>query len=392
MGTFKYASPEQHRGERLTQHSDLYSLGVLLEECLADAHDQQLNQMIKRLKSKHPTERGSATQVVAVLSGRQDISPHEHPDPQLRVSRRVLTEAEKDNKTQTFNQVLSYALKYLKREVSHDDLRHHVKSSLDAGLRPHELPIEVLRATFRSGDLFSQKVAETTLRERYIEGPPHLEPYLMLETLVTQSLFFNITGNQPSFFRLSAADMIDQIEHYKRSQVPLGNTLPVEQVSWEAAAMFCNQLSQLYSLAPAYKSKSGVLKLDIQSEGFRLPHEAEWEFAARAGTAFIFAGSNDLDRVGWYRSNAFGRTHRVKEKKKNKYGLYDMSGNLWELCEDRYYPEGLKRSPKSEYRVCRGGSVHTKHENCRIDARVAYTNQAHRFIGFRVVRSLGKLN
>ena len=377
------------RGELLTQQSDLYSLGVVLEECLGDSHDQQLIQMIEHLQSRRPTERGSAPHIVSELSGLV-LEPHLHEQLRERVSQHVLSDVEHNRKRQILNQLVTYTLQYLQREISQGELRRHVKLSLDKDLRPHELPVEVVRATFRSGDLFAKQVVKITLRERFIKGPSHLKPYLMLETPVTQSLFFNVTGDQPSFFSLSILDRIDQLESYKRSRMPLENMLPVEQVSREAATSFCNQLSQLYSLDPAYKLVSGVLTLDVRSDGFRLPNEAEWEFAARGDIRSNFAGSNNLDRVGWYRSNAKGRTHRVKEKWKNPFGLYDMSGNVWELCENSYSPEGSTSGPQRNYRVCRGGSVHTTRSNCGIEARVAYKNQAHRFIGFRVVRSLGK--
>ena len=162
---------------------------------------------------------------------------------------------------------------------------------------------------------------------------------------VTQDQYLKVTGVNPSFFqgfRVRGSSM----NH------------PVEQVSWEDAVEFCKQLSEL----PEEKQAGRV---------YRLPTEAEWEYACRAGTktAFSFDEEGDLlasyrwyHRDGWFELNSSGETHGVGQKQPNRWGLYDMHGNVWEWCADWYaeYPEGPLVDPSGpsfgERRVARGGS------------------------------------
>ena len=124
--------------------------------------------------------------------------------------------------------------------------------------------------------------------------------------------------------------------------------LPITEVSWYDCVYFCNVLSALTGLEPAYTIKGDPeapddVKWNWNSDGYRLPSEAEWEAAARAKGNFIYAGSNDPNEVAWYADNSGGRAHPVGGKKPNKYGLYDMSGNVWEWVYDSY-----SRDPKDK--------------------------------------------
>lgn len=117
--------------------------------------------------------------------------------------------------------------------------------------------------------------------------------------------------------------------------------LPVTNVSWYDAVEFCNALSHAAELEPAYlltRTKGKITKVDWlwNSDGFRLPSEAEWEAAARGRGKFVYAGSNNPDEVAWHAANSGGRAHSVGGKKPNQYGLYDMSGNVWEWVYDTY--------------------------------------------------------
>lgn len=124
--------------------------------------------------------------------------------------------------------------------------------------------------------------------------------------------------------------------------------MPITEVSWYDCVHFCNKFSELCGIEPAYEIKGDPSAPDEvnwiwDSDGFRLPSEAEWEAAARAKGKFIYAGSDNPDEVAWYADNSGGRAHAVGGKKPNKYGLYDMSGNVWEWCYDSY-----SRDPKDK--------------------------------------------
>jgi len=112
---------------------------------------------------------------------------------------------------------------------------------------------------------------------------------------------------------------------------------PVTDVSWFDCIEFCNELSRLHRLEPAYIVRSdGAVDWDWDADGYRLPTEAEWEAAAAGGENYLYAGSNDIDEVGWYGDNSDGRKHPVGQKNPNGYGLYDMSGNVAEWVYDAY--------------------------------------------------------
>ncbi len=167
---------------------------------------------------------------------------------------------------------------------------------------------------------------------------------------VTQSLYREIMGKNPSDFE--------------------GEDKPVENVSWFDAVKFCNYLSKEYKLEPAYELNGGNVEWDIKSNGFRLPTEAEWEFACRAGTTDDRYG--ELDDIAWYVENSKNSTQPVGQKTENKFGLYDTLGNVWEWCWD-WYKKGYNKenvgNPKGpdngSRRVVRGGGWYFEAQYCR---------------------------
>ncbi|MFF4145030.1 formylglycine-generating enzyme family protein [Streptomyces sp. NPDC001698] len=188
-------------------------------------------------------------------------------------------------------------------------------------------------------------------------------PFQMTAFPVTQSWYAQVTGQWPSTDR--------------------GDRLPVEGVSWWDAVRFCNALSQHEGLTPAYHLRAGdeTAEWDASADGYRLPTEAEWEHACRAGTTGPRYGQ--LNEVAWYQGNSDGRIHPVGGKQPNAWGLYDMLGNVWDWCWDVYDAEVY-----GTYRVLRGGGWSDEHWNCRASVR-RRSHPTFRIddVGFRVARS-----
>lgn len=183
--------------------------------------------------------------------------------------------------------------------------------------------------------------------------------YYMGETQVTQALWQAVMGENPSEFKGD-----DQ--------------RPVECVSWNDCQVFIQKLNAL------------------TGERFRLPTEAEWEFAARGGNesrGCCYAGSNDLDAVAWHDGNSAEKTHAVAQKQPNELGLYDMSGNVEEWCADWYGEDYYQTSPDVDpqgpdtgrLRVLRGGSWYGDAWDCRLSIRISpYPEFRFNFYGLRL--------
>jgi formylglycine-generating enzyme required for sulfatase activity len=178
-----------------------------------------------------------------------------------------------------------------------------------------------------------------------------------------------------------------------------GDNYPIYYVNWYEAVEYCNRLSLKEGLAPAYRGSGDDITCDFNASGYRLPTEAEWEYAARGGNkGFVlwkYSGGNNIDEVAWYWGNSKRRTHPVGTKKPNRLGLYDMTGNVWEWCWDRYkfgYTRENQRDPtgpsSGEKRVHRGGGWLSTASAARTGFRDA-SRLSDRLpgLGFRVVRS-----
>jgi sulfatase modifying factor 1 len=157
---------------------------------------------------------------------------------------------------------------------------------------------------------------------------------------------------------------------------------PVVEVSWFDAIAFCNRYSALSGLDPCYTIDGESVAWNRSANGYRLPTEAEWEYACRAGGNAVRYG--ELDDIAWHAANSGGSLHPVGEKAPNAFGLHDMIGNAWEWCWDRYDPEMY-----GEYRVFRGGgwldAPHACRASCRRKSHPTYRIDD---LGFRVAQSL----
>jgi formylglycine-generating enzyme required for sulfatase activity len=180
------------------------------------------------------------------------------------------------------------------------------------------------------------------------------KPFHMATTPVTQAQWAALMGSNPSHFK--------------------GDDLPVEQVSWDDATLFCEKLSR------------------TEGKKYRLPTEAEWEYACRAGTQGDYGGTGSFDQVGWHWANSNKQTQPVGQKKPNAWGLFDMHGNVHEFCSDRYgrYPrQDLIEDPigdsTNSLRVMRGGSWEYLPDGCRAAYRGSILPDKQDFsVGFRV--------
>ncbi len=159
---------------------------------------------------------------------------------------------------------------------------------------------------------------------------------------------------------------------------------PVERVRWRDAKLYCNERSLLEKLKPCYDEKTPDFDCDTAANGYRLPTEAEWEYACRAGTdgAYDFGEADKLRQFAWFADNAGAKTHNVGEKKPNRWGIFDLYGNVSEWCEDVYSPDFYKVSAPSDptgppspgkdvKRVMRGGSWKASTDMCRSTLRQA---------------------
>ncbi|MDD4847638.1 MAG: formylglycine-generating enzyme family protein [Bacteroidales bacterium] len=195
------------------------------------------------------------------------------------------------------------------------------------------------------------------------EKPAHqvtLTDYYIGKFEVTQELWRAVMGSDPSELYFKGCD-----------------ECPVENVSWNDIQVF-------------------LLKLNVKTgKRFRLPTEAEWEYAARGGNksnGYKYSGSNTIGNVGWYTDNSGSKTHPVGQKTPNELGIYDMSGNVWEWCQDWYgdYSSNSQTNPtgpsSGSYRVLRGGSWGDDARDCRVSYRnIGAPGNRNSSRGFRVL-------
>ncbi len=245
---------------------------------------------------------------------------------------------------------------------------------------PNTTPVNQASA-FAGGDQPSERMSASGVEMVYLPGgeftmgsnsrnpdeaPAHkvkLTAFLIDQNEVSQEMFAKVQLPNPSHWN----------ESPKR---------PVERVRWRDAKQYCNERSILEGLKPCYNEKTPDWDCDYAADGYRLPTEAEWEYAARAGSAgdYEFGQADKLKQFSWFSENANEQTHPVGQKKPNRWGIFDLYGNVSEWCEDVFSTDYYKNSPgvdptgppspgKDVQRVMRGGSWKSSADMCRASFR-----------------------
>lgn len=220
-------------------------------------------------------------------------------------------------------------------------------------------------------------------------GPPEEEPihrvildsFYMGKYEVTQEEWKRVMGDNPSFFK--------------------ADNQPVSNIDWYDAVKYCNKRSEIEGFAPCYTGNGDDITCNFAADGYRMPTEAEWEYAARGGRKsrnYMYSGSNNVDDAAWYERNSGYKPQPVGRLRPNELGIYDMSGNIWEWCwewyDKAYYqksPPGNPRGPASpvdgKVRSYRGGGCCGRRQFLRSTARFSQGPSFKRFdMGLRVVK------
>ena len=433
-GTPAYMSPDQVRGLILDRRSDLFSLGSVMAEMITgqklftnvnrhallamveaakvddvlarvDRRMPQITPVLRKALQRERDQRyatasemsGDLTQACADLLGRENLGAWlvswmgaaEHPPETTEAGGTTQVEvptggiAEAGGETE----------RSLTIELDLDEMQGDTPGTGEQPLPvarvsttvripgEHENPglLDMVMVRFEPGTFWmgSRQDDPDGSPDEFLHRVQLSRPFLLATTPVTQAQWTALMGENPAWNK--------------------GDELPVESISWHDAVAFCNRLSESLGFRPAYRHENESVTWARNTDGFRLPSEAEWEFAARSGEEHVFAASTDPAEVAWHWNNAEGVIKSVGGLKPTSSGLYDMSGNVAEWVWDRYGPypaESMVVDPsgpaRGEMRVCRGGSSFSIASDVRVAARYANAQQdeCYFFLGFRLARTI----
>jgi formylglycine-generating enzyme required for sulfatase activity len=385
-GTRPYMAPEQWRGQDQDARTDQYGLAVVAYELLADRlpfevsdsyllrqcvlsdpvpplHEQSesVNRALSKALSKERNERfADCRSFIAALESSAPASParadaaEQQAKPKPLAKKQAESPPPQDYDDDDSSLELARSPEPAIKTATPAQLKMPIELTNSIGLKLKLLPAGTFTMGDAKGDDDEKPAHQVTLTRPFYLG---IYP-------VTQEQYERVMGQNPSCFK--------------------GPRNPVESVSWEDAVEFCRKLSAL----PEEKAAGRV---------YRLPTEAEWEYACRAGSKTQYCFGDDESRLGafaWYYSNSGEKTHPVGEKQPNAWGLYDMYGNVWEWCADWHdaYPDGAVSDPlgpqQGSSRVPRGGSWLDGAAHCRSAFRGrSLPSGRGNDVGFRVALS-----
>jgi len=364
LGTYEYMSPEQKRGEEADERTDIYALGLMT---------------FKLLTGRSPGTKPPSRIDTGLARGWDELAARALEverdariatcDTLLELLNAVSAELGMVTAQPAREDGIEERSEQAKRDASHVVLR---PGRVPHGSRPEpgvSWTLPDLGVVFMS--VASGRFEMGSNDWGQAEGPVHtvriMRDFWMGKYEVTQAEYEKVVGRRPSRFK--------------------GSNNPVERVSWADAVAFCVKLTE-------YERLAGRLPMGYE---YRLPTEAEWEYAARGGTrsgGFRYAGSNNARDVAWYTENSGGRPHPVGEKTANELGIHDMSGNVWEWCldwyDDEYYSHTQGASDpvnlvKGACRAGRGGSWSKSAGYARSTNRFRMNPSfASQYVGFRI--------
>jgi len=319
MGTPLYMAPEQTDAKNVTSAADRYAFGLIVYQMLS---------------GRLPWDGSSGPGMITAYKMMGNLTPlQEVCSVSESVSKGVMSML----RTQAVDRTSDCKSFYT--TLIHTGPKPLDVVAFGSGNGRHEMVV-IPKGEFTMGALEDDFDAYSD------EKPRHkvtlTKDFLLGKYPVTQALWESVMGSNPSNFK--------------------GANRPVEKVSWFDVVAFCNKLSKREGLEPAYRINGENVTCNWSAKGYRLPSEAEWEYSARSGQRFKYAGSDNVDEVAWYDDNSGDETHPVGLKKPNGFGLYDMSGNVWEWVWDWFgdYSSNngtdLVGPDSGSRRVSRGGS------------------------------------